>query len=381
MSDYNDKQLKKQLQQLPKITDNRSKAVVYRQLSESLQRKQAAGKRMRLIPILAVGFVLIIGFFSIPIFYSFDFFLTTEDSADHKTTEKNEIYDQAIEQETTYSNQPESNFEKNSFVIHDTNASEQIIYAAIADEQLQYTIPISFIIREANNLQAAYNQIDSFIKELEISNERYLLHGVTYELKQKEQKATLKIPMDFFKKEKIVANNLLEQHIMTMFLPYQIRTINFKQGNQEKIDGDLYSKITLTPNPRYSYKLYKQATEKWLVQIPNNHHETIKEAIQKLQVSDEKFGIKRTIPKDSEYELTTSQDTLQIRFSKKLENITKVNLVLLIESVLMTAKSYGYQQVIFQNLTTGNKIENYNLAKPISVPQAPNPVYIDLARR
>ena len=100
-----------------------------------------------------------------------------------------------------------------------------------------------------------------------------------------------------------------------------------------------------------------------------------------MQVSDEKFGIKRTIPKDSEYELTTSQDTLQIRFSKKLENITKVNLVLLIESVLMTAKSYGYQQVIFQNLTTGNKIENYNLAKPISVPQAPNPVYIDLARR
>ena len=91
MSDYNDKQLKKQLQQLPKITDNRSKAVVYRQLSESLQRKQAAGKRMRLIPILAVGFVLIIGFFSIPIFYSFDFFLTTEDSADHRTTEESEI--------------------------------------------------------------------------------------------------------------------------------------------------------------------------------------------------------------------------------------------------------------------------------------------------
>lgn len=66
-------------------------------------------------------------------------------------------------------------------------------------------------------------------------------------------------------------------------------------------------------------------------------------------------------------------EQLRIQLSEKHKVEDSLEGILMIEGLLLTAKEFGYSEVLFTH-AHAKKIGNYDVTKPIAVPAAPNPL-------
>jgi hypothetical protein len=381
-----------QLTNMPDVKDSRSKEEIYHQISSRLSQEVKTGGRKRWLPFVSAIAAALLFFILLPVLLHMDMQQTIEEHSPNQTNnlqiQDNQAspYSQENSRQETMadhdSSGQESSLEKpddESLVVRSVGQDENIYFAGIPDIQEQYVIPFAFIHAGERDLQRFYNNMDQYISELDHFTGTYMFANAEFTFKQSESEVALALPDDFSIEGSTAAKNIFEHILTAMFSPYgtEIVTLHTNDGKPAVLEPfDVIGELSLPDMIPASYKLYEPDDSKMLIPIPNDEQTGIEEAIQKMKEDEKEFHIYRTIPDDIQFTIEKENTHLNFILTDDTDFKEDRRSVDMIEAVLMTAKSYGYEQVKFDN-TDIEHLGPYNLTEPVPVPEAVNPVYLD----
>ncbi|WP_174613633.1 hypothetical protein [Virgibacillus ihumii] len=384
--DNDEKQITDSLKQMPVVKDKRKKDELYKQISSSLKEPQRvqASRKIPLVPIFSIVAVLTILLISVPFLMNEDNFLTNN-SHDEAKMEK------AVSDNRTNTGQmkpgKESDFsaaqsnkknmlrmDKNfqSHVVRSIKDTNSIVYGAVANQQAQFIIPLTFIVSETEDLSKQYNKIGSYLKGKKRPPGDYMLAGAMFEMNRANGTVLVGLPKGFSLNSGAEAN-MFSKTVQSMFGPLQFdKAVFTRKVNLGPIGSVKALKINGIQNK--AYKLYDpaQSERNFLVPVNMENKREITGAFEEMKQSEEEFHLQRTIPENIQISTHQKGESLQLTFAENIprnqESLT------MIESILMTAKSFGYKQVEFKN-TGVHMIGPYQLTDPLNVPAGVNPIY------
>jgi hypothetical protein len=384
------------LKDMPEVQDKRNKEEIYSQISSRLnENDEKTNKKKRFIPFASAAAAALLFIIFLPVLFNTDMQQTSEKDTMNQASEmdveeaneNNEIqYNEESSEETTNG---ESNLteqetsimetENESLVVQDINQNENRYFAGLSDVQEQYIIPITFISSGEQDLQSFYNNMEEHLSEWEKNTGEFLFKNVEFQINQSDNEVALEIPDDFSLAGSSARANMFEYMLATMFRPYGAEKVTFQTDDGEPAELDPFGEINELPlqqmNPS-SYKLYKMEDIKMLIRIPNDEQAGIDEAMMEMKEDEAALHVYKSIPDDIQFTIETDNKQLNFTLSNGTYFRENQDSLEMIEAVLMTAKSYGYEQVRFDN-TNQEYIGPYNLTEPVPVPEAVNPVYLD----
>ncbi|RKQ37693.1 hypothetical protein [Oceanobacillus halophilus] len=395
-NEWNVEEIKEQLKRLPNIEDSRDKNILYQRISSDLKNGNDNHNRRKLnklLPILgSVVAILLIGI--IPLTLNNTSFTNSEQdsmyhtqSAEDSTLDKESTaqeknaqkFDTEEEQGESSAPVPEENIilqmNHNQLIRNSLKENEKIIYGAISDEQFQYAIPVTFIIPKAENLSEHYNKLEDYLSEEGLITDYYMLEDVSYNILTSNQEVEINLP-DNFSVNSSAQAYMFEKLIEAMFVPMGLKKATFHSANSEGVELGPYGQLkemSLDHESKESYKLY---SDDFLVPIPHEEESTVNDAILEMKRSQEEFDIIQTIPNEIDFDIKSSGNELELIFDGDIKEPDNQQLIIMIEAILMTAKSYGYNLVQFQNMPL-DQVGSYNLSQPLKVPEAVNPYEIE----
>jgi hypothetical protein len=389
--EWNEEQLEQLFQQLPPIKDKQTAEDIY----QSIQQKQQVMKKSRkwITPAIAAVAALIL--FVIISQYLLSDFTTTEESAmdlasssenssqlknesvnENKMAESKKAQESTIEQHTL-ENKMFNRDEQETFVTS-SNKAEVTITVGFTDSQAQNILPISL---EVNEKQEILEQIEDVNPDL-YSEE---LGPITFELSNTDFVDTgnpEEIVIDYkgIPKLQSSANDILYQNAIIETL----RWLDYKKAklytnNHEGIEfGQTGSKkdLEVKKESKKAYFLYQfdEQTHKLLVPSPNSYN-SIDSAINAMKRGIEERNLKPTVMKNnSPIRIKESEEQLIIEFDNRTGFEDSEPTIIMLESILLTAKEFGYKTVKFNGMNI-DKIGVMDVTKPIEVPFSPNPIY------
>lgn len=245
-----------------------------------------------------------------------------------------------------------------------------VIYAAVPDDQFQYVIPISFVVSDELDLNEAYNNLEQYLKDQKLIDQDYLLHGLTYNIQ--ENQVQIQLPEGFSVSSSAQAY-MFEKLLAAMFLPIGIDKVTFHPADGERLELGPYGEIDelLLNHEKSSYKIYRDSN---FVMIPNDEL-TIEEAILQLKEDQNEFNVHHTIPEDVAFTVESQDNKLILTYEGPLDFNDLQDAVIMIESILMTAKAYGYEFVSLEKMPF-EKVGSLDVTKDLKVPVAVNPIVI-----
>ncbi|WP_058307549.1 hypothetical protein [Gracilibacillus massiliensis] len=385
-SKNNEEYLKKQLQKMPKVADNRSKEEVYQQILTKMNQSQTTPsikRRNKWIPTIAslsaVVIVLIIVLSQEDFSNQFDQSSSdmeestmdkaalenfdqssessvSEEDSDHRVNDINE--NEVAQEESMETVEQSYNYLINFELI------DSALHTAFVTEQAQYIVPLTLINSDADDYSTNMDQLnrqinlqqnglyDIGIKDMEFETEEDVVHA---EFK------------DTFQLESSGSNLFNFQKILSfMFRPLEINNVDFENYHPvlEELGAvnDTFSLPTISQIP---YKTYQKESDasKWLVAITNNQYKTLSSALEEMKKNEAEYQVSASIPKDARVEVEDLSDEnvfISISSSEIADNQLTV---LMIEAILATANSYGYQQV---TVDIGvEQVGRYDLSRPL----------------
>lgn len=375
-----DQQLIDKLKQLPKVEDHRDKDALFQQISSNLN-KNKPRKNFKFAPVFSTLIVVLLIFIIVPVLINLGISETSlNDSADSNSAmEKSgmEMYsteqsnDKAVSEHDVQLK--DSGIE--SYVLQNIDEDSTIIYGAVTDEQLQSVIPVTIVIPEIVDLNTYYNQLNHYLEETDWGVNQYLFKDVHFDLDLSKHEVLMEVPDEFSIGDGSANAHIFNEILTTMFRPYQIDKVVF----DEEIDLGSFGNILESPIQKQAKESYKvfQADEhqrKFLVPIKTEDDATIEEAFEEMKKDQDTFNIYSTIPENVSFSLSTSDQQLFITFEDDEIIEDKQAAIIMIEAILMTAKSFGYELVTLNKLPTDH-IGPYDLSDSIEVPKAVNPIY------
>lgn len=395
--DQNDqREIIDKLKGLPQIQDTRNKKEVFSQISShpDLKRRKINRKK-KWMPIVSATAAALFLILLLPVFFNTDTRQISEEdsmneaydmpmdetSENHSYEQEQESAGQEINRESAPAEQENSQMEtvNESLVVHHVSQDQNIYFAGIPDLQAQYVIPIAFINSGERDLQGFYNNMDEYLGELNSDTGEYLFENVEFEIDHSSYEVAMALPNDFSLNGSAATANMFEKILSEMFRPYGTEKVTIHTDNGEPAEFDPFGDIDemqlqeMTPS---GYKLYELGNTKMLIQIPHNDQTSIEEAIQGMKEDEAELHVFKTVPEDIQFTIEQENNQLNFRFSEDTDFTEGRDSLDMIEAVLMTAKSYGYKQVKFEN-TEQQHIGPYNLTEPLPVPEAVNPIYLN----
>lgn len=374
--DKNDEQIIKALKQLPKIEDQENKDELFQRISaHTFEKKQQ--KHYRFAPILTTLIVTALIITVIPLLT--DLGLTGKslnDSAGNVVQESSQNFDLKMYDDAEVNEAEISVMDHavENYVLQDID-DLTVIYGAVADDQVQTVIPITIITTGTDNLNTHYNQLDKYLETIEWGVKDDLFEHVHVEIDIDNHKVFMSFSDEFSLGEGS-ANPAMFVNILTaMFVPYQIEKVVFDKEIDLGPIGNV-SELPLQRKEKENYKMFQagEHRQKFLVPIKTEDDVTIEEAIQDMKNGQPSFNIYPTIPEEAQFSFTSTGEELiiSIQYDQILEDIQEATIM--IEAILMTAKSFGYEQVTFKDMPV-NQIGSYHFSESITVPEAINPIY------
>lgn len=361
-----------EIKKLPEINDDLKKETLYNRISSDLSSHPNSRKRKnnKLLPIVAASSVTALIFITFFFAGLFPFKQNTDLTSNQDTNSPdNETKEVNLESDNKHQGnelQYSESEEVESFVVQDLIPSPfTIVYGAAIDEQQQFVVPISFIVEESADLNQSYNDMEHFIDDEKWGLHENLLSDALFQLSDTE--VIIELDNDFSLTEGSADAYMLERLLSTMFTPYGIGKAVFRT---EKDGNENIEELPLGGVKNVSYKLYRN---QFLVPISNSDNLSISEAISEMKVNEEEFSIDQTVPSDIEMDIQSEDDQLALIFEEDTTFDNNQEAIVMVESLLMTAKSFGFQTVQFHNSPL-TQIGDYNLNAPIAVPEAVNPV-------
>ena len=383
------KELEKDLEKFPFIQDHQDKDELYNKISLQMMEEEPKKRKRVIMPIFALVAVLFLTALILPPILIDQ---SGEDSMDI-ATESNEggednsetLHDEQSaelsqipsEMEVTERDMDGSElqsylvfekFKENPFIIAVAAGmnGEQIIPFAITtkDGQLNYTTTTTLVAEQAEELGVA----------------GFPLQGT--EINRKGTEADIIFPEDFQMAGGSSSDVMLHNSIEQTFQNSQVSQVNLKYKDGRPFEMGNFGTVeslTIASSVKVSYKLYNYpATEsKFLVPIKIDENATIEEAFQTMIDNEGGESIDSPIPagvslkgEEASEELLSVTITTSNKLEPDQQSIT------MIEAVLATAASFGYEHVHLHGLPF-RSIDRYDLSNPLETPVAVNPLLMD----
>ncbi|HLQ97927.1 MAG TPA: hypothetical protein VK135_04500 [Candidatus Dormibacteraeota bacterium] len=372
-----DEQLMKKLRQLPKIEDHGNKDELFQRIStQMVERKQQ--KSYRLAPILSTLIIAICIIAVIPVFIDLGRNANTlNDTAGNMASESAENHH--VEMYSTDKHMDEAEISSHdsdveSYVLQDVDYMT-VVYGAVGDDQLQTVIPVTILTSGVNDLNAQYNHLDKYLETSDWGLNDYLLKHANFEIDLDKAQVLVSFSDHFSIGEGSAYPRMFEKILAKMFMPYEIEKVVF----DEEIDLGAIGKVTelsLHDNGKENYKIF-QADEhhrKFLVPLEMDDQVTIEEAILDMKKGDPAYHIQSTIPADVDFSFTKAEEELIITLTNDWVFENEQKATTMIEAILMTAKSFGFKRVRFNEMSV-DQIGPYQFSESITVPEAINPIF------
>lgn len=409
--DYQDEEIIRLLKSMPKVEDDTDKNTLYKRISFKNNREEPKMKnRKKLLPIIGtIAAAAIILIFVVPMFMS----NSPSETAQYDSSEETGTSTTASEEEGQSENEQENGEQERETETDGNNTQEEpavnetdsaaedtqqesqetetanetnepaasgadsqtvpagsnlnIVHAAVPDAQMQYVIPVSFIVPDSMDRDSAYNSMDDYLMNAGLTDENYLLNDVTYTFQGNQ--VELDLPDDFSLGQGSAQANIFQQILETMFSPLGIETVTFSEEVDMGPFGPL-SQMELNTNNQASYKLYNG---EYLGEVPQGEQTAISDAINEMKNGEEAFNMQATIPAGVDFSVESADNVLTLNASGSTAVGDTQEMTTMIDAILMTAKSYGYDEVVFENLSA-DQIGPYQVTESIQVPEAGNPI-------
>ncbi len=370
----NDEELIKKLKQLPKVEDHGDKDELFQRISTQMNEKMPH-KNNKLVPVFSTVIAVLLVFAIIPVLINQSMSETSvNDSTENADEESSHEIEMFVERDADQKGQL-FDTQVESYVFQHTDDDSTAVYGAVTDEQLQTIIPVTIIIPENVDLETHYNQLDQYLDENDWGVNQYLFNGANFELDIDNHEIGIRLPDDFSLGEGSANPTMFENILTTMFTPYQIEKVIFGEELDLGSIG-VVSELPLQDQEKVNYKIFQadQQYRKFLVPAKVEDNVTIEEAIQDMKKGQASFNIYPTIPEDVQFSFTTVGEELIITLDHDQVFANEQKATIMIEAILMTAKSFGYELVTF-NETSVDQVGPYRLSEPLTIPEAINPIY------
>lgn len=320
-----EKHLINELKDMPVVVDDMDKDELYKIISSRLSEEKSLQRRRKiLIPFIAAAAALFL-LFSIPFVLNIrnDQTVSMNESFDSQSnTLMDEESSAAIEADLSESS--EESFDNAEIMTRQDEAMDPWNESRVLEAIPQNSQMMSFAI---------YDEQLQFVIPITL---------ITSENKEK--------PVSFNELDSILTSN-----------------------NLDSSEAAEIKEIALENIEEASYMIYKK---QYFVPVEQSDNTSINEAIDILKSGMAESGLEGTIPSTIDFQVdANNHDELTLDYvgSKSIDKSDFT--VTMIESILLTAKSYNYKEVLFLNMPIEN-IGMYQLSDSIKVPVGVNPIYL-----
>ncbi|OAS87434.1 MULTISPECIES: GerMN domain-containing protein [Metabacillus] len=390
--EWSEEQLEQLLKQLPSVKDKQTAKDIF----QSIQYKRQINKKSRSWITPAVATVAALLIFALISPFIFQNFTTNKESSMDMSTAKISEETATIENDSANDNKMAeanskqgSNQEQNTlanthlkrdkketFVASEHDA-EEIITVGFTDPQAQNIIPISL---EANEKKEKLEQIE------EVNPETYIdeLGPISYELSKTDILETdnpeeINIEYNGEPNVKSSSHDMLYQNaIIETFRWLDYKNAKLYTNEKEGIEfGQTGHKkdLVVKKETKKAYFLYQfdEDTLKLLVPSPDPY-DSVDSAFEAMKKGLEERSLKPTIMNNiTTIKVNENGDMLEIEFNQGVEFENSEPTIIMFESILLTAKEFGYKTVQFNGINI-DKVGVMDVTKPIEVPYSPNPI-------
>lgn len=239
-------------------------------------------------------------------------------------------------------------------------------------------IPVT-IIAPPNwgSVDEVYNSISRSVHAKDWGVQEYAFKDVTFHLEKDQNTVTANFPEGY----QLPQGELEEQNFINalkeMFRPHEIKTINVQRNGERGLTfenmGEL-EEITIEPLNGRAYLMYKNGEQQPGFLSPVTLEEqTIETAFKVMQEGVSTDYLIPVIPEGVSFTSIEKQDNrLELTFNNGAD--LGGDPIKVIESILVTAKSFGFTEVKFHNAPKQKYgYGNYQMDKTIPVPDLINP--------
>ncbi|MGP4070278.1 hypothetical protein [Halobacillus sp. B29] len=383
---YSEDELKELLGEFPKIEDKQNKENLYRSIEPKLNKRK---RRIApwITPSMATAAVLLILAIVLPVLLSS---LPTNEysgSADQEesstesanesgrdqaeTTEQkpSEIEDSSRNEDTTPSS--DNNETESPFTLQDR--SPDIESYVLPGKNGEVVVPFTVIKpgdQEDKNISSLVNPAEWGLAE-------DLIKDLTFNIDEERNQAEVIFP-DNFSISGSAYTSIISESIRWKLYPYEVKNIKLQTESGSPVVLGNLGKIETLPvveQNRYYYQIYSdQGSERqFLVPIKAERELSIQEALNRMKEKHTSNNVDSAVPNHVTFSSVAVEGSVLTMTVEHESWASDQQLMMMIDAVLATAKNFGFNEVIFDNIN--HEINSfYNLNEPIPVPTFINPI-------
>ncbi|WP_188206046.1 hypothetical protein [Alkalibacillus aidingensis] len=407
MSKYENKDIEKLLSEMPQIKDQQTFDHYYDKIAEQLDENvPKRHKKPVWMPLLATAAGLFLAFIVGMQFFgsgsqmedasTFDANMgqSTTEEREGSEVEKNTDDDannfssmdeaEHFNEDTAEDSGMESeitdvNLESKALYV-DEDEANQFVTLYIPDHQLEYLVPVTV----PNPTNQPYESID-YITEIFDQMDEFqssLYEPIQYIGDHEDGQPIIEIDNDVT--DEYVggssAENLLITGILSFFDQFGIDLVRFQSDQNETAMLSHFGEFDQLEVPEREPEIYRlkevdEDRQSYLVPEQIEPSYTFEEALEMMKEGNETLDIKSTIYEDLELVINElDQQTVSIELDPSEPLEPSEDLLTMIEAILFTAKSYGYQYVEFDTEDSIDHLNQYLLNGSTEVPDYINPL-------
>lgn len=392
--EWNEEQLEQLLQQLPSVKDKQNQSDLYQSVYYKYQSRKK--RRTWIAPTVATVAALFIFALISPFLFQGVTNKSEESAMDMASTSSSESSkaenDSQTEMRVTESSIAEDKSNENvglhqklieneqETFVTDADDSEKIITVGLTDEDSQNIIPISF---EEEAGKEELDQIKAFKPEKFVAQFGPLVLGLKNTDLEEENNEEIIIN---YKADKGSITGSGSEIAYRESIIETFRWLGYKKANLftngvEGIEFSNYGQETeleITETRNKAYLVYQYDDSKAKLLVPSRESlQSIEEAISIMKKGIDEQELKPSIQNNiGEIVITEDGEHLEVWFTENANIENNEESIIMLESILLTAKDFGYETVQF-NGTKAKEIGVMDVTKPLEVPFSPNPVKED----
>lgn len=380
------------LHQFPNIDDKRSMEEIYMNIQEEMNTPKKSplyNKKRILWPSLATVAVMFLSLFLV--INHFNQQSVNDSNADEinialdKSMEQNVVKEndelfnsQGSDQVELFTNKTQLLLEeRNAVYLDDLKEDDFVVTIGIPDVEVMNVIPVSVVVKKdsGNHWIDYYNFVYENIDEEKLGLSEYYPYDGT--LKYENNQIRLDLMTDHEYDYGSISEEIFFKSLD--YLKYQnIDKVYLNEGSNRGVDFSHTGKIYeyKIDDSRSGYLIYQTKNQVYFTPSPNKF-DSIEDALLDMKNKNETYHLEPSIPNQIEFSVANNESNqLKLEFRNDIKLIENNETIRMIEAILLTAKEYGYDTVLFENINLYN-IGPFNLQNPIEVPIAPNPVQMD----
>ncbi len=403
MGEFQDKELEKWLNSLPKIEDHRSPSDIYRQIEWKMKRKK---RRSWIISSVAsVAALLLLTFLYIPQWlqdndFAGDFYEQRQNVAEN---EKNGKFAKKSEKEIhLYTEEPSpgsmdkegtsdtesdagGNYEGLYSAVYDTDISgyQTFIYP-IPDKEGQIIVPVTVLAKRESdkNRMEQFEELMPYLKEEEWGLSDYFPINGKLTLSENDKNLHVDLPPNHqYGEGSSAEHNFIRVMHYTADM-FGAETITFSTAGNAGVNfghTGFVEKMQVQKEASCGYYFYyPSGTEKKPYIVPSGHScQNIREALAAMKNNVESERLQASIPENFLIrEVAASGDLLIMRLDERAAITDDVDTIYTIEAILLTAKDFQFKRVRMENANI-RRVGKFEFGKDWPVPVGPNLIRLE----